>query len=722
MMIDSMNGEHNDNPYFKKDYRGEVISNKRNKEEAKPSMHRVLGSNSHCAHNLKDNIKKIADKAFQDAFKSLKQDDDKMRYLEKENGPSPAELELDLSENLYKKRQVQSSGIQRRGGQNCADRYTPPHVDSETYHESTHCLRFSPVWYAVYHLSKPVVEQEVILQVFEKFETADGSFKWKDLTHGEKIKMGTFFSFYKDKIPTISTTFSSMFDDVDFCLDWNKMKLLIPEGVKEVDLVKYPEARGGPPEYLLVANEKVHLGGDKCDVAGVGFEAFFKQPNRCSMPRSSCLHHQPFHMWAHDKELEKNEKRGCHFLKYYGTLSKNPLRRNQTTGAKFLSFNYYGRYISIIDMEINADSNAVLRPTSSAVITEVYIDGTCPSRTTLTIKVSNAGLLSSRFMVRLADCPLEMEEHLKNIQSDFTVIPPQNQHIFHLVVHMELRVDVFHCSVEVANTAGELVALRRIKIQKLDRCICTWHCLCACIGSASGLKCSPMKLDHYHAAGFKGGLPIVTRINHVTLTSDVCHLLMFIGIFVVFLLFILGLTKALIGLCYNKIGMWGLDILLDLPRNINRYYDRDLQDRPVQYNSEGWPIHPDTGEKIRNIPAITEFCINITFFFTYPTIMFILLLKRLCFPFHKYPKQQGVTCTLKGCIHKKDSADNSTKKSDDPAVKDTAKSKSDASKKKSKVSIKEEPKKMSESSDNPYYYTSTDENTSHSNKSKGSKR
>ncbi|KAI4458906.1 protein hapless 2 [Holotrichia oblita] len=721
MMIDSMNREHN----AKKDG---AISTKRNN---KPSMHAVLTSNSHCEHNLKDNIKSIADKAFQDAFKSLNRNDGKMTYLEREDGPSPADLESDLSSNLNKKRQVQSSGIQRRGGQNCADRFTPPHVDPETYHESTHCLRFSPVWYGVYKLAKPVVEQEVILQVFEKFETPTGAFKWKDITRGEKIKMGTFYSFYKDKVPTISMTFNSLFDDVDFCLDYNKMKLLIPEGLKEDDLIKYPEARGGPPEFLLVPAEKVHLGGDRCDVAGVGFEAFYKQPNRCSMPRGSCLHHQPYHMWYKDKDMEKNDKQGCHFLKYYGTLSKNPIKRNKTTGSKFLSLNYYGRYISIIDMEINADTNAVLRPTSSAVITEVYIDGTCATRTSIIIKVSNAGLLSSRFMVRVADCPLEIEEHLKNIQSDLIMIPPQNQHIFHLVVHIDLHIDVFHCSVEVVNPAGELVALRRIKIQKLDRCICTWHCLCACIGSASGLKCIPMKLDHYHAAGFKGGLPIITRINHITLSNDVLHLLMFIGIFVVLLLFSLGLTKALIGLCCNRTGMWGLDVLLDLPRNINRYYDRDLQDRPVQYNQEGWPIHPDTGEKIRNIPATTEFCINITFFFTYPTIMFLLLLRRICWPFHRYPKGQGMVCTVKGCIHKRNFGGTSNKRTDAP-LKNTSNSKSeeDTTKRKSKVSIKAEPIKIftrvikvtPESSDNPYYYTSTDENTSHSNKSKGSKR
>lgn len=47
---------------------------------------------------------------------------------------------------LRRRRQVHSDGIQARGGQNCADRTTPPFVDPEKFHESTHCLRFSDLW------------------------------------------------------------------------------------------------------------------------------------------------------------------------------------------------------------------------------------------------------------------------------------------------------------------------------------------------------------------------------------------------------------------------------------------------------------------------------------------------------------------------------------------------------------------------------------------------
>lgn len=626
----------------------------------KPSVHKLLrmskSPSSGKFYDFNADIKKIADQAFQNAINSYSDmNKAKSRLTRDEPIPEPFH-------KFYSKRQVQSSGVQRRGGQNCADRYTPPNLNPETYHESTHCLRFSPIWYGVYKMDKPVVDQTVIFQVYQKYETESGTVHWRDLTKGQKIKLGTFFPYYEDKLPTIAMAFYSVFDDEDFCLNWNRLRLLIPEGVPPSEVHNYPEARGGPAEYLMVPVQKIVLSGDQCDVAGVGFEAFYKQPNRCSMPRGSCLQHQPYHLWHYDKTAERAGKKGCFFLKHHGKLSKNPITKNETTNEKYLILNYYGKYVSMVDMEINADFNAVLRPTSLAVITEVYIDSTCASSTSIVVKVSNNGLLSSRFKVRVCDCPLDLQHKLDELQSDLVIIPPQHQHIFKLNFHSQVQADIFHCSVEALNAQDELVALRRIRVQKMDRCICTWHCLCACIGSSSGLKCIPMKLDHYHAAGFKGGLPIISYIPRDDIAGDVYRLIIFILLFILFTLLILGLTKAILGLCCLPIGVWGLNTLLDLPKPMKKYYERSLAGRPVVYDSSGWPIHPDTRQRVKNIPKPTEFATNVLFFFTYPTVVFLLVIKRLCCPFYSYekirkPKQhikknwfKKRKCDLKTCM------------------------------------------------------------------------
>lgn len=74
------------------------------------------------------------------------------------------------------------------------------------------------------------------------------------------------------------------------------------------------------------------------------------------------------------------------------------------------------------------------------------------------------------------------------------------------------------------NDKRELVATRRIRVQRHDRCLCQWHCLCACIGSLHGLACVPMSAEHYHAAGFQGSLPVVTSAGMATEGSWTWHL------------------------------------------------------------------------------------------------------------------------------------------------------------------------------------------------------
>lgn len=84
------------------------------------------------------------------------------------------------------------------------------------------------------------------------------------------------------------------------------------------DVGEYVESSGGAAEYLVVDAGRVSADGDRCDVAGVGFEAFAKQPNRCSVPKGSCLSNQPKGLWRHDKAAEMDGTKGCFFLKYYG--------------------------------------------------------------------------------------------------------------------------------------------------------------------------------------------------------------------------------------------------------------------------------------------------------------------------------------------------------------------------------------------------------------------
>lgn len=86
-----------------------------------------------------------------------------------------------------------------------------------------------------------------------------------------------------------------------------------------------------------------------------------------------------------------------------------------------------------------------------------------------------------------------------------------------------------------------------------------------------------------------------------------------------------------LGCCFCRpTGLFGLKILLGLPRPLKCYYERDLRDCEVVYDCKGWPVHPVTGRRtVRPISCIVEFFINIVFFFIYPPMMFYVLLKEI---------------------------------------------------------------------------------------------
>ncbi|XP_068895292.1 uncharacterized protein [Tenebrio molitor] len=100
----------------------------------------------------------------------------------------------------------------------------------------------------------------------------------------------------------------------------------------------------------------------------------------------------------------------------------------------------------------------------------------------------------------------------------------------------------------------------------------------------------------------------------------------------VFFLIFLGMIKGLIGLCCcARVGSYGLYLLIDLPRPLSHYQEKQLERRPVIYDIGGWPIHPDTLQKtVRVLPKRTEFCLNLVFFLAYPLAACVYLCALCC--------------------------------------------------------------------------------------------
>lgn len=520
--------------------------------------------------------------------------------------------------------------LHKRGGQDCNDKYTPANIlNPEEYHSSSHCLQFSDLWYYVYRIHKPKIQHSVSVQLFEKYQTLEGGCKWRDITKKLPIVVGTDNENYVNDESTLSINYTKkdMPENV-FTLNHQLNKLLVPDVTSIEDLTAHPEIKGGPSEYLVVKSTQVQLSGKTCNVAGVGYEAFAKQPNRCSMPRGSCLKNQPIEMWEEDHDLDSNGRKGHYFLKFFGLLPDNPVSTDKDN--KTLSLYFTNIYTSLLEIEIKADDNPLLRANSLATITEVYIESTNSHKTSIIAKVFNSGLISSVFYVGVTDCPLSLPASFSHIFSKPALIPPQQQHIYNMEIQCPLPLYSFVCSLQVLNTKQELIALRKIRLEQMDRCVCIWHCSCACYMADLGLKCKPLSLEAYHIAGFQGGEPVALQVVEYTFWDDMIAMFLYIFVTVCLTLLVMGLLKGLIGLCVVPIGLWGLDVVLDLPKKINKYYEIDITHKSVIYDSNGWPIHPDTRDKVRNIPVPAEFCINLVFFVIYPFCIIWYLLKKMC--------------------------------------------------------------------------------------------
>ncbi|VEN64058.1 unnamed protein product [Callosobruchus maculatus] len=124
------------------------------------------------------------------------------------------------------------------------------------------------------------------VQIFVKTQDTEGPNKWKDLTNKAPIYMGTDVPHYTNEPNTIAMNYMSRkVAESTYALGGRNLRLMVPDESRNIDASKYPELKAGPPEYLVVKDNQVQSNGKTCNVAGVGYEAFAKQPNRCGSPK-----------------------------------------------------------------------------------------------------------------------------------------------------------------------------------------------------------------------------------------------------------------------------------------------------------------------------------------------------------------------------------------------------------------------------------------------------
>ena len=521
----------------------------------------------------------------------------------------------------------QTVSTQRRGGQDCtAD--TPVGVDADKYLSSAHCLRLHDIWYNVNAVQVPRLRHSLQLQVYVKRELPDGSQRWSDLNAGRTIPLGTDSMHYMENNQSLVATYSGkvLRRENHVIPGVTDKMLLIPQMTgNEKTKNDFPQLQG-PGEYLLVSRALVDMSGKSCDKIGATYSTFALQKERCERPRGSCLDNQPIQLWERDK-------RSGGALRYrladYGTPHVDAIEVNRASGEYLLLMKHTYPYTSYVDVEVDADDIGILRTGMHAQITNVYtMSG--EQRTLVTAVITNTGLVSSTFSVQIASCT----HNVPNSKRVAFNIAPQNQMTLNITLNhgSEIIRDKIVCSSLVRNSENKVVAARRIHAFPHDRCVCVWFCLCAC--AAERYACTPMSLSHYRSSGFLGSIPSMNK-SRLPFIAEIVLDVELVLITLTILSLLLGCLKALAGLVFpDSIGLFGLAMCNDKPRRIEHYCEPELRHFPVEYDRNGYPVHPLTKTPtVRRMSSSLQFCLNLTWFFYIPLACWYWVRKsRDCLP------------------------------------------------------------------------------------------
>ncbi|XP_059049428.1 uncharacterized protein LOC131844532 [Achroia grisella] len=472
--------------------------------------------------------------------------------------------------------------------------------------------------FALFEIDNPDLWNTIHVQLLEKRSTPEGKTVWNDITKGEPVSIGSLSSQWTNKHMHVQYRLAKWIPREDFSLpSTSSLRLFVPLSDND-------------REYIIIPMEDV-LSSDED-------EHFSINP------------YENMSDFAISNTQNKKRKRRVlvHVSRQLLNVTKDSVNILDKTSELYLTLPYRKPHQAQIDLEAKADENQLILVGCSGRITTVVADSSRLTRTILTIQATNTGLAAARFRVKTRNCDPDLENLLKDVDRDrdgyneyYVVLAPMYTKQFRLELPIDIPVDVTHCSVALMNDDEETVAIRDVTIKKGDRCFCVWYCDCVCMSEDPRLLCREMSDSKRVAAGILAS--IKSRQVRSVCYPDVVYLnLCVITVGVLIALWFLGFLKASVGLVFRSVGAWGLDRLLLMPRKLEHYYENSLRDRPVVYDEQGWPVHPDT--KLRTVRLINkwvEFILNMIIFIVAPCLIVWDTLKHIASQWHKLQKNTG---------------------------------------------------------------------------------
>ncbi|XP_047523485.1 uncharacterized protein LOC125061892 [Pieris napi] len=481
--------------------------------------------------------------------------------------------------------------------------------------------------YVLYEIGNAELWYKSQIEVYEKM-TLEGKIMWNDLTKREIASVSTLDPLWKNQDMSVRFLTKDVVKREDFDLPSGGLCLVLPLNYARENILPKDININNNGEFIIVPISDVIVVKSKQEgLRDLNLTDIKRKQRHVVIETARTL------MLGNMADLNIMQHGDDGFMKL-------PLKTGHCTQ---------------MDLEVKADENKLIIPGSSARLTSIVSD-TRDVRSVVNLQVTNTGLAPAFFSVVPRECtPRIAEGFEESSYTNNTLIPPMHTNIFIMELPLEISHDDYRCSIALLNGDGVAVATRDVAIKKNDRCFCVWHCDCVCLGDDPKLICRDMSDVDVLAAGFSPHEG-KRRVRSTCYPDDVTINMFIIVIGVLLLLFMFGLLKACIGIILPCVGLMGMECILKIPRKLDQYYESSLRGRPVVYDKEGWPVHPDTKKRtVRLVSKPMEFILNVIMFIILPCILLRDAVMQMINKCKTEEKFRGKFQNTKKCFSSRDS-------------------------------------------------------------------
>ena len=250
--------------------------------------------------------------------------------------------------------------------------------------QSAHCLRMGELWYAIYELSAPQLDFEIIVTATQ----ANGSLADYTLSMGpDRPGVSSSDEHVVARLLGDLAPYSGDMPDIGAT-----KYLMVPS-----QPASHPRVLEGVEAWMLVDKSAVTLDGLTCNKIGVSYTAFRNQANKCNAVAGSCLANQLNDLHMADEARIARGELPLHRVSTIATFSPYV----DAAGSQYVAFAIETPRNSLITLTMAADDIKFVVAESTGLIISCNVNDFVAQSSNgwMHVRVANTGLMTADYTV-----------------------------------------------------------------------------------------------------------------------------------------------------------------------------------------------------------------------------------------------------------------------------------------------------------------------------------